>query len=86
MNELLVALEYVVTGPGRLFVWLCWAMPQNLEYHDEEFRDSRVWHWVYSAVFYVSAWQLVDLSFLERLTEAGVANMIATLTETFGGR
>lgn len=86
MGELLLVLEYIVTAPGRLLVWFRWAMPNNPDYHDNEFRDDRVWHWAFSAVFYACAWQIVDLPFIERLAEAGVANMMRTVTATFGGR
>ena len=90
MGELLTLLEYLVTLPGRVMVWFRWALPNNADYHDDAFRDGRVWRWIFSAIFYVSAWRIVDLVVVERLAEAGAANMIetltGTLTETFGGR
>jgi hypothetical protein len=60
MVEILLALEYLVTAPGRLIVWFRWAMPGNWIHHDNEARDDRVLHWMASVGFYIWLGVMVD--------------------------
>jgi predicted branched-subunit amino acid permease len=47
-------LEWMLTAPGRLLVWFRWAMPGTPLYHDDEAKDHRGLHLIFSIGFYVS--------------------------------
>lgn len=82
MGPLLMMLESVVTTPGRVLVWFRWAMPYTADYHDAEFRDSRLWRWVFSAGFYFALYRFIDLGMRRGLFDAAIAH----LSTAFAGR
>ena len=67
MTEILLALEWLITAPGRLIVWMRWAMPTSWRFHDAEYRDDRAMHWIAAIGFYVGVF-----FFLRQGLETGV--------------
>lgn len=82
MIALLRVLEHLVTTPGRILVWLRWALPTDLNHHDDAFRDSRLWHWLFSAGVYVCFYRFIDFGIRRGLFDAAAANLSAA----FAGR
>lgn len=64
MRDLWIMLEVVLTLPGRVIAWFNWALPYGgysalIEYRNDEVRDSRTVHWMWSLGFYLGVGILV---------------------------
>ena len=82
MASLFIVLEYLITAPGRLIVWLRWALPSSWRYHDDHYRDHRLAHWIASIGFYVGAWTLVAMM----LENGALQSFAATVAQAFASR
>ncbi len=75
-------LESVITAPGRLSAWFRWALPWGAGYHDAEWRDSRLSHWLLSLGFYYALYRIGELS----LQDGRFDRVAANIATAFGGR
>ncbi|WGM29905.1 hypothetical protein [Brevundimonas sp. NIBR11] len=64
---MLAVLDYCITAPGRLAVWLRWAMPTSRYFHDDEARDDPWWRWSLSGTFYAGLYGAADAGLFEGL-------------------